>query len=108
MTKDQKLETLFKKLGEESGDYVWPFPMWDEYEDSVKGIFADVANIGTVGNSRYGGVINGGMFLYQFAKDYPWVHIDMASRMETIPSECLSRGAAGAPIRLLLKLLETY
>jgi len=116
VTPDQKLENLFRKLGEESGDYVWPFPLWDEYEEYVKGVLGDVANIASSGNSRYGGVINGAMFLYQFVKDpstsggaaYPWVHIDMAPRMETIPSENLAKGAAGTPVRLLVRLLEQF
>jgi len=116
VTPDQKLENLFRELGEESGDYVWPFPLWDEYEEYVKGVFGDVANIASSGNSRYGGVINGAMFLYQFVKDpstsggvaYPWVHIDMAPRMETIPSDNLAKGAAGAPVRLLVRLLEQF
>jgi len=83
LTKDEKLEKLLRRLGEESGDYVWPLPLWEEYEDSVKGNFGDVANIPASGNTRYAGVITAGMFLYQFVKDpstssgqvYPWVHI---------------------------------
>ncbi len=107
MTRDSELEGLMRELGEESGDYVWPFPLWDEYEDSVKGNFGDVSNIPT-SNSRYAGVINGGMFLYQFAKDFPWVHIDMAPRMTSTPGEGLAKGAAGSPVRLLLKLVERF
>lgn len=107
MTRDARVETLLRELGEESGDYVWPFPLWDEYEDLVKGNFGDVPNIPT-SNSRYAGVIGGGMFLYQFAKDYPWAHIDMAPRMTAAPGENLSKGAAGAPVRLLVKLIERF
>ncbi len=115
LTKDKKLEDLFSRLGEESGDYMWQFPLWDEYEDSVKGNFGDVSNIPT-SNSRYAGVINSGMFLYQFVKDpqtpseqmYPWAHIDMAPRMTAVPGDYLAKGSAGAPIRFLVKLLEEY
>ena len=63
LTKDEKLQNLFQKLGEESGDYVWPLPLWDEYEEDIKGTFGDWANIG---KTRYGGAITGAMFLYQF------------------------------------------
>lgn len=108
LTRDEKMEKLFRDAGEESGDYVWPLPLWDEYEEMVKGNFGDVANISTMGNSRYGGVISGAMFLWQFAKDIdaPFVHIDMASRMTAAPNEHLAKGAAGAPVRLLLRVLE--
>lgn len=110
MSTDQKLEDTLRELGEESGDYVWPFPVWEEYEDMTKGIFGDVPNISTDGNSRYGGVIAGGMFLREFAKDLgcPWAHIDMAPRMTANSNEFLAKGAVGAPVRLLLALVERY
>lgn len=108
MTPDQNLETLFRRLGEESGDYVWPLPLWEEYEENIKGNMGDISNIPANGNTRYGGVINGGMFLYQFAKNYPWVHIDMAPRMTPAKGDRLARGATGAPTQLLIKLLEEY
>ncbi len=110
MSNDQKLEDTLRELGEESGDYVWPFPLWEEYEEMTKGVFGDVPNISTDGNSRYGGVIAGGMFLREFAKDLdcPWAHIDMASRMTSHPAEFLAKGAVGAPVRLLFALVEKY
>lgn len=104
-SKDEKLIETFRELGETSGDYVWPLPLWDEYEEEVKGTFGDIANSS---KTRYGGAINGAMFLYQFAKNFPWVHIDMAPRMTSVEGEYLAKGAAGAPVRLLFKLLERY
>lgn len=104
-TEDEKLEHILRELGEKSGDYVWPLPLWDEYEEEIKGTFGDVAN---VGKTRYGGAITAAKFLHTFAKDLscPWVHIDMAPRMTSIEGEYLAKGAAGAPVRLLVKLLE--
>lgn len=110
MSNDQALENLLREKGEESGDYVWPFPLWEEYEEMTKGHFGDVPNISTAGNSRYGGVIAGGMFLWQFAKDLevPWAHIDMAPRMTSTPGEQLAPGAVGAPVRLLFSVIAHY
>jgi leucyl aminopeptidase len=107
-TPDEKLQKTFQELGEKSGDYVWPLPLWDEYEDMVKGNFGDYSNIPARGNSRYAGVIAGGMFLYQFAKNYPWVHIDMAPKMTASETDHLSKGALGAPVRLLVKVIEQF
>lgn len=104
-TSEQKLEDLFRQLGEVSGDHVWPLPMWDEYESDIKGTFGDWANDG---KSRYGGAIQGAMFLAQFAKNYPWVHLDIAPRMTSAEGDNLAKGAAGEPVRLLVKLLETF
>ena len=107
MTKDRKLESLFIKLAEESGDYMWSLPLWEEYEEEVKGSRGDVTNTHNK-SGRYGGAINGGIFLHEFARGLPWVHIDIAPRMESIPSDNLAPGAAGEPVRFLLKLIESY
>lgn len=102
-TRDQELETKLRELGERSGDYVWPLPLWEEYDEEIKGIFGDVANIG---RTKWGGAITAAAFLAQFATDYRWAHIDMAPRMTAIEGEFLAKGAAGAPVRLLLKIAE--
>ena len=102
-TQDEDLERRFRELGERSGDYVWPLPLWDEYDAEIKGTFADVSNLG---KTRWGGAITAAAFLKQFADGYPWVHLDIAPRMTAVEGEYLAKGAAGAPVRLLVKLLE--
>ena len=79
--------------------------MWEEYEEEVRGTFGDVANIG---KSRDGGAINGAMFLWQFIKEYPWAHIDIAPRMTTIEGEFLAKGSAGASVALLTHFLRKF
>ena len=46
------------------------------------------------------------MFLSHFAEGYPWVHLDIAPRMTSVPGDKLAKGATGEPIRLLTRLLE--
>lgn len=106
MTPDQKLQNLFMQLGEESGDRMWPLPCWDDYNENIEGRFGDISNLGKPGGG--GGTIAAGMFLKAFAEDTPWVHIDMAPRMTSIPSDNLAKGAAGEPVRFFTKLLESY
>jgi len=55
---------------------------------------------------QYGGAITAAMFLYQFAKNYPWVHLDIAPTMTTIEGQHLAKGASGSPVRMLVRLLE--
>lgn len=108
MTKDEGLSKKLYELGEESGDLVWPLPLWDEYKASLKSHRADVSNIAT-NFSRFAGAIEGGTFLSFFApKNVPWVHIDMAPRMESIASDRLAKGATGEPVRLLVKFVEEW
>ena len=110
MTNREDMLADLQTLGEESGDYVWPFPLWEEYDYIVKGRFGDVPNIPAQGNSRYAGIIGGGKFLEVFAKDLncPWLHLDIASVMTAAEGHHLARGAAGAPVRYFLALIEKY
>lgn len=108
MTKTESLERTLRELGEQSGDYVWPLPLWDEYRQYIKSHRADIANIAP-NFSKFGGVIEGGTFLSHFApKGVPWAHLDIAPRMDAISSDKLAKGSTGEPTRLLIKFAEQY
>jgi leucyl aminopeptidase len=110
MTEDDDLAENLSRFGEESGEYVWRLPLWEEYEPMVKGTFADLTNSATGPYARYGGATEGGMFLWQFAKELscPWAHLDIAPRMTSAPGDELARGAAGSPVRLLIRFIESW
>lgn len=108
LTKNEELQNTLMKLGEESGDLVWPLPLWDEYKQYLKGTRADINNV-VAPTSRYAGCIEGGTFLSFFVdKKIAWAHIDIAPRMESIPSDKLTKGAAGEPVRLLVKFVQNF
>lgn len=103
-TTEDSLAHAFEHLADESGDYIWRMPLWEEYASEVKGTFGDLQN---TGKYPVGGCITAAHFLKNFAQGYPWVHIDMASTMETIDDMFLAHGASGATVRLLVHLLRT-
>ena len=107
MTTDKKLETKLVQLGEESGDLVWPLPLWDEYKEPLTQTRADVVNI-QPGFSKLAGTIEGAAFLSFFAPKCPWAHIDIAPRMDSIPNDKLAKGSTGEPVRLLVRFIEQY
>lgn len=108
MTRDQTLRAAVTAASEQSGDRVWPLPLWEEYDTLIKSDRADVANIAN-NFSRYAGTIEGGVFLNHFAPaGVPFAHIDMAPRMESTPDDKLAKGATGEPVRLLVQLAEDY
>lgn len=106
-TEDDDLAREMEKIGEKTGDYVWRLPMWEEYENEIKGSLGDWTNVHNK-DSRYGGAIYGAIFLHQFIKGFRWVHIDMAPRMVAMAGENLALGATGSPVRLLYKFVEEY
>jgi leucyl aminopeptidase len=100
-TNDEKLEQLSRKIGEISGDEVWPLPCWDDYFEDIKGNFGDIANIG---KTQWGGAIEGAIFLKQFVGNLPWIHLDIAPTMTTIEEQNLAKGASGVGVRFLVEL----
>ena len=108
MTKDDALAEKLASFGEETGDYLWRLPLWNEYMKYTKGVHGDLANIQSSGSGRYGGAINGGAFLSHFAGKFLWAHIDMAPRMTAASGDYLAKGATGEPTALLVKIAEKY
>lgn len=108
MTKNRKIEDTIREMGEQTGDYMWPLPTWEEFEADIKAPFADLMN---TGKNRWGGCITAGMFLAEFAKDLKktdWVHLDIAPRMESAEGDYLEKGATGEPVRLLVEFIKNY
>lgn len=101
MTPNSELQTAGLNIGESSGDYCWPLPLWEEYESEVKGTFADLSNIG---KNRYAASINAGMFLQQFIQHKPWIHLDTAGTMSSVDGQFLAKGASGTSVRWLVEL----
>ncbi|MFZ2072469.1 MAG: leucyl aminopeptidase [Minisyncoccia bacterium] len=113
-TEDDDLSKILEKTSERTGDYVWRLPMWEEYENEIKGNLGDWSNVHNK-DSRYGGAIYGAVFLHQFIKGknedgkvLKWAHLDIAPRMTSMAGENLSGGALGTPVRLLYKFIEEY
>jgi leucyl aminopeptidase len=106
-TNDDELAQKTLKIAEETGDYAWRLPLWDEYSGEIAGNVGDISNIRTKGQAGYGGAITAAAFLKHFAKDHKqWMHIDIAPTMTAVFDEQLVKGAKGASIRLLVSLLE--
>ncbi len=113
-TNDDDLSKTLEQIGERTGDYLWRLPMWEEYENEIKGSLGDWTNIHNK-DSRYGGAIYGAIFLYQFIKGKAgggkgprWAHLDIAPRMTAMAGEYLATGALGTPVGLLYKMIEEY
>ncbi len=111
-TDDDELCQKLEKIGDKTGDYMWRLPMWEEYENEIKGSLGDWTNVHNK-DSRYGGATYGAVFLHQFIKgkalgekDLKWAHIDIAPRMTSMAGEYLAPGALGTPVRLLYKFIE--
>lgn len=104
---DDTLTAQVCEAGEKSGERVWPFPMWDEYKEHVKGKSSDLKNIG---QERRAGSISAAAFLENFVGDgIPWAHIDIAAVAYLREERPLSAyGATGFGVRLAVELLNIH
>lgn len=104
---DGDLSAQIQIAGEKSGERVWPFPMWDEYQEHIKGKNSDLKNIGA---GRYAGSISAAMFLKNFVADgIPWAHLDIAAVAYIREDRPLSAyGATGFGARLILEFLRNF
>jgi len=84
--------------GRQAWDRVWQMPVWDDYTTLLKSNFADLANIG----GRAAGSITAACFLSEFAKEYPWAHLDIAGTAWVSGKD---KGATGRPVPLLCEFL---
>jgi leucyl aminopeptidase len=89
-----------------TGDHAWHLPIHDEYKGNLKTDCADLKNSG----SRDAGALSAGSFLQHFAKDTPFVHLDIAGTgMLPKPRAWFgAKGASGAAVRLLTELAATW
>ncbi len=102
-TRDDGLAAELDEAARASGDRLWRMPLWEEYGDSLRSDVADFTNSG----AREGGASIAAVFLSRFAKDLPWVHLDIASTAWSYaekPHE--GRGPNGFGVRLLLEWLR--
>jgi leucyl aminopeptidase len=91
---------------EKTGDHAWHMPMHDEYFESMKTPCADYKNTG----DRGAGALSAGAFLGHFAKDVPFVHLDVAgTAMLPKPRAWYGcKGASGWGVRLLTDLAGSW
>jgi len=73
-TNDGLVDALIRS-GEATGERLWRLPLWDEYDELMKGTHADLCNIGP---EREAGAVTAACFLQHFVGDTPWAHLDIA------------------------------
>lgn len=99
-------QTAIDKLisaGKECSEPMWQLPLEQDYLKGFKGGIADLKNCGTSG----AGTITAALFLEQFVREIPWIHLDIAesSWTDEVSSYYPTKGGTGSPVRSLCELL---
>ena len=90
----------------ETGEKLWPMPIYPEYEKAIESTTADILNTG----GKSGGVGSSATFLKHFVSYPAWAHIDMAG-MATDAKEIPyipKKGATGYGVRLLTEFVRSW
>jgi leucyl aminopeptidase len=97
---DDELAAAVTAAGEAAGELVWRLPLHPEYDEQIKGRYADIVN----SESRKAHPIQGASFLKRFVGDVPWAHLDIAGTAHDNGRAYAPKGGAGWGVRLLVEL----
>ena len=102
-TNDDKIAKTITNVGIKEQDSLWRLPLWDGYQEMIKGLTADLTNSPEGG---YGGAITAALFLQEFVKPkIKWAHIDlMAWNLSAKPGR--PRGGEAMAIRSIFTALK--
>lgn len=96
---------LLRIVGEQVYERIVEFPFWKEYDELIKSDVADIKNCGI----SEAGAITAGKFLAHFAKQVPYIHLDIAGvAYYSKKQHYYNTGASGFGMRLLYAFLQTY
>ncbi len=90
-----------RAAGQETGEIVWQLPL-GPYPGIISSNLADIKNTGSPGAQA------GAIFLQHFAKDTPWVHIDMAGNAFGSAKGIHPNGGNGYGVRLLTEWVKLH
>ena len=101
---EEAISNQLKTAAELAGEKFWQLPMEDKYFEGLKSQIADMKNTGP----RAGGSITAALFLKQFVKDTPWIHLDIAGPVwSDKPNGINNSGGTGFPVRTLVNWVLT-
>ena len=94
-----------ERAGDATGEAVWELPLHKRYMKILDSDLADISNANM--SNRAAGSITAGLFLSNFVREVPWVHVDIAGPSVSAKNDrWLRSGATGFGARLLAKLAE--
>lgn len=103
---DETLAHKIQQAAQQSGERVWPLPLYDEYKELIKSEIADIKN--STNKGPQAGAAVGAIFLREFV-NYPWAHLDIAGVAYDVENRLYhAKGATGYGVRLLTQLLHHW
>ena len=105
MSEHEGLVRNWLNIADRVGEDMWRLPLTARLREQLKSPVADMRNTG----DRFGGAIVAGLFLKTFAKDTPWVHVDLAGPASTTsvrPS--VPKGGTGFAVATIIEYVTRH
>jgi leucyl aminopeptidase len=100
MSDNEPLVKNWLAIAQQTGEDMWRLPLNSRLREQLKSPIADMRNTG----DRYGGAITAGLFLKTFAKDTPWVHVDIAGPASSAgPRPSQPKGGTGFGVATIVE-----
>ena len=103
LASDDAWGTAVQSAGERAGELSWRLPLHAEYDEQIKGRYADIVNSPA---DRGAGGITAAQFLKRCAGDVPWAHLDIAGTAYDNKKPYTPNGGAGFGVRTLVELAK--
>jgi leucyl aminopeptidase len=104
MSENEGLVRGWLSTADKTGEDMWRLPLIARLREQLKSPIADMRNTG----DRFGGAITAGLFLKTFAKDTPWVHVDIAGPASTTtPRPSQPKGGTGFAVATIVEYATT-
>ena len=101
LASDDEWAGAVQAAGERAGEISWRLPLHAEYDEMIKGRYADIVNSTA---ERGAGGITAAQFLKRFTGDVPWAHLDIAGTAYDNKKAYTPNGGAGFGVRTLIEL----
>jgi leucyl aminopeptidase len=100
MSDDEDLTESWLRAARSAGEEMWRLPLHWRLREQLKSAVADLRNTG----ERYGGALTAGLFLKHFARDTPWLHVDIAGPASNAREfGAVPRGGTGFAVATLVE-----
>ena len=103
-SRDDDLAEDIVRAGRVTHERCWKMPLPEDYKELLK---SDIADLRSLGTTRWGGAIAAALFLSEFVGDTRWAHIDIAGPVYRRKQDAYcGAGGTGFGVRLLWELIE--
>ncbi len=104
-TNNDELSGLISRQSQAQGDLMWHMPLFEGYRARLE---TNVADINHCALGSFGGAVTAALFLAEFAKGYPFAHLDIYAWTDGEKGALREAGGSGQAVQCLSGVLQHF